>query len=343
MQKLFFAFLFTLLFLGCTNQEQKEVQPPTFQYQQPSNLTMPQQPYPTLAEDKKPQIKKNFELSFLNVGFGDSTLLISRDKVILIDVGPLNSSNILLAELNRRNINKIDLLILSAPHDPTFTGALRELLSTYEVDQIWTTSATYLNPYLSYLNGTTIEEVEFGKSYNYGFLNIEVLNPSPDRIHNLDADSIVLKISYNNLCALIFSKSEATGASGVDPGTVFGGVDNKIISNAKNRGISLNCQILKVSNHGSGNAASFQLLDEVNPAIAIISVGPNPSKLYPNVSTLRRLNLKGISIYTTDRLGTITISSNDGIDYLIYSDFPRDIEYAKFLSEVIDKDKPYWG
>ncbi|MCX8163416.1 MAG: hypothetical protein N3D10_02565 [Candidatus Micrarchaeota archaeon] len=344
MQKAIFLLFLTILLFGCIEQPKEEIKVPPYK-PEPTIIKNDSsvQPYPITPIEEKPKIQKNFELSFLNVGFGDSTLLLSQDKVILIDVGPKSAVNLLLAELQRRGVNKIDLLVLSASHDPAFSGGLKEIVSTYEIDEIWTNSKENLVPYLSYLNGTKIEEVEFGKTYNYGNLNVVVLNPSPDRVYNLDADSLVLKISYNNLCALVFSKSEGSGASTADPGTVFGGVDNKIISMAQKGGISLNCPILKVSNHGSGNAASFQLLDVVNPSIAIISVGPNQNNLYPNVSTLRRLALKGISIYTTDRLGTITVSSKDGLDYMVFTDFPRDMAYAKFLNEVVEKGKPYWA
>ncbi|MFN3909891.1 MAG: ComEC/Rec2 family competence protein [Candidatus Anstonellaceae archaeon] len=338
------TFLFILVFLfGCLGQTQPQSEEVPYV---PKNINQTQpQEYPTTPQIQKSAYPlKNFELSFLNVGFGDATLILSKNKTILIDVGPANSINLLFAELQRRDIKKIDLLVLSALHDQTFSGGLKDILTTYEIDEIWLNSKESFLPYLPYIsNKTTIKEVSLGSIYTFENLKLVVLNPSEGKIYNPDADSIVLKISYNDLCAILFSKSEASGASTSDPGTVFGGVDNKIILKAREIQESLRCDILKVSNHGSGNAASFQLLDEVKPKIAIISVGPNEQKLYPNPTTLRRLALKSIPIYTTNRLGSIIISSKDGIDYTINTDFPYDIEYAKFLNEVIESTRPYWG
>jgi competence protein ComEC len=344
----FIYFLFFAIFLalfGCLEQPNNKTQEvvPFKPEQQTTNTT--QEPYYPVTQQTDTYVypTKNFELSFLSVGLADATILLSKDKIILIDTADSKTSSLVISELQRRGAKKIDLLILSAPHDSSFSGGLKDILMTFSVNEIWINDKTYLEPYLQYLKNTKIKEVNFGDKYEYENLSIFVLNPFFDRIKNADVDSIALKISYNDLCAILFSKSVSSGQAEDIPGT-YGGIDSKIVNNAKNLGLSLRCDIIKVSDHGSGLASSFLLLEEIKPKIAIISVGPNPpANLYPNPTTLRRLSLKGVSIYTTDRLGNIIISSKDGVDYTIYTDFPRDSSYASFLNGVLNQNKPYWG
>jgi hypothetical protein len=166
-----------------------------------------------------------------------------------------------------------------------------------------------------------------------------VLNPQKKPIlTSPDADSIVLKASYKSFCALLFSNSLASGASSSDPGTVFGGIDNQIVSGP----IPINCKVLKVSHHGSANAASFQLLNNALPSDAIISVGPNPPQnIYPEPALIRRLMLRNISVWTTDKLGDIMVSSN-GSNYSISSTILRDAKYGRFIETVANAGGLYW-
>ena len=126
--------------------------------------------------------------------------------------------------------------------------------------------------------------------------------------------------------------------AGPNGGTVVGGVDARIITGY----VPVACQVLRVSHHGSGNAASFQLLQNVNPEVGIISVGPNPPQnAYPEPTLIRRLLLKNVSVYATNRLGTITVSSN-GTGYSLTSQKPADDSYWRFINDVAYNGQPYW-
>jgi len=286
-------------------------------------------------------LKAPFEMAFLNVSFADSTLLRTADANILFDAGSEDMAPRLVRELRARGVDRLNLLILSS-NDPAMVGGAVRILQDFPIDEIWITGMNYSDPLWQsitpYLATGKVKAVRYGDSKTYGALKLQVLNPSEPLIGTPDADSIALKVSYGSFCSLLFSDSVAGGVSAVDAGTVTGGVDSKIISGS----IPIQCPVLKVSAHGSANAASFQLLEKVKPEQGIISVGPNPpANLYPQPTLLRRLILRNTQVWTTDRLGTITVSS-DGLGYTTSSQAPRGSQYGKFLEAVANGATNYW-
>jgi competence protein ComEC len=68
--------------------------------------------------------------------------------------------------------------------------------------------------------------------------------------------------------------------------------------------------VLKVSHHGNYSATTTAFLNKGDPKYAVISVGKGNSYRHPSVSTLDRLYAKKISVYRTDKNGTIVAMSN---------------------------------
>ncbi len=274
---------------------------------------------------------------------GDATLIRAANRTVLFDAGPAEQAPALVSKLRARGVSKLDLLVLSS-NDPAFVGGAQRIMQEFPVDAVWTNGLSYSDLTWSslqpYLDPAKTRAVAYGDSQSWGDFKLEVLNPQPIPIRTSpEADSIVLKASYGSFCALLFSNSVAAGASSADAGTVFGGVDSKIISGP----VPLACPVLKVSHHGSANAASFQLLEKTRPEQAVISVGPNPPQnLYPEPTLIRRLMLRNASVWTTDRLGDITVSS-DGSTYSISSRVARDSKYGRFIESVANTGASYWS
>ena len=78
--------------------------------------------------------------------------------------------------------------------------------------------------------------------------------------------------------------------------------------------------LLKVGHHGSRFSTSEEFLDQVAPAVAMISVGLNNSFSLPSPETLERLHRRRIAIYRTDHDGTIEFVS-DGRNWNILTPF----------------------
>ncbi|MFH1306480.1 MAG: hypothetical protein ABIH83_02370 [Candidatus Micrarchaeota archaeon] len=329
---LFFSLL--LSFAGCFNGEDPPEPPP---YN--PNASLNQSLYPVDPSVYNGQANltppEPIEISFIDVGYGDATLIRSEGKVILFDAGPDKNADKVISHLRRKGITEIDLLILSS-NDALFVNGAPAVIRSFDVKEVWVNGGEFNDEnwqeILELAETSEVNAVEYAHTYEEGNFTLTVLNPFPGlRNPNPAMDSIVLKAEYDDFCAVLFSNSEASGAASSDPGTVFGGVDNRIISGP----ISIKgCQVLKISHHASGNAASFQLLDNMDPEIAVISVGRNPPQnLYPEPTTIRRLLLREIDIYTTDWLGIITVSSG-GTGYTVETEKERHTVYLQFLNQV---------
>jgi competence protein ComEC len=74
--------------------------------------------------------------------------------------------------------------------------------------------------------------------------------------------------------------------------------------------INVDSNVLKVAHHGSKYSTSEEFLQNVNPEIAVISVGAENSYGHPTPETLQRLEKFGIKIFRTDKDGTVEVSSD---------------------------------
>ena len=68
-------------------------------------------------------------------------------------------------------------------------------------------------------------------------------------------------------------------------------------------------EVLAVGHHGAASSTSSELLKELCPEMALISVGDN-SYGHPSNQTLRRLLVSGAEILRTDLQGDIHITVN---------------------------------
>ncbi len=308
-----------LLLSGCIGEEQNKKpgqSPEVTPYRTASES--PQAKQPDKPKETVPDAKPGLKIYFIDVGFGDSTLIVSDGHAILFDAGNDSSSPAIRKMLTAAGVQKLDVLALSS-NAPEHTGSARAISVYYLVETVWHNGVNYSNAaYRDALSvpGAKQVAVEYGDIFDFGKGKITILNPQKSRyLLSSGPDSIAMKVEYGDFCALLFSDSEGGAASGSDAGTVAGGLDAKITSGP----VGIACQVIKVGNHGSGNSASFQLLERAKPQIAIISVGPNKDARLPANALIERLKLKGISVLRTDEVGSVWLSTA-GNGYEIYSD-----------------------
>jgi competence protein ComEC len=69
----------------------------------------------------------------------------------------------------------------------------------------------------------------------------------------------------------------------------------------------LESEILKVGHHGSITSTSENLLEKVNPLVALISVAEKNKFHHPSPLTLERLHNYGVKTFRTSRQGAIEL------------------------------------
>lgn len=248
----------------------------------------------------------DLQVYFLDVGQGDSSVILFKDKVILIDAGEVDQGERVVGYLQDLGVTRIDLLVATHPHSDHI-GGMQAVLARFPVGKVLdsglpSTSSLY-EKFLDTVDRKNIPVLvaEQGQTIDLDpSLSILVLSPPKERLEgDLNANSIVLKVSYGTTRFLF------TG----DAGTVAEQALLKTI-------YSPQAGVLKVAHHGSADATSAAFLSRVHPTIAVISLAADNPYGYPHRETLAALPALVSALYRTDHDGTILIRS-DGTSYSV--------------------------
>jgi competence protein ComEC len=247
---------------------------------------------------------RNLVVSFINVGYGDSILIESPSgKTMLIDAGDNSKGDNVAAYIQGRGISALDIAMVTHPHVDHF-GGMPYVLKHIDVHQYIDNGQTgngYASAVLDIVEtqGIPYRKVRSGDIINLDpLLSVQVLNPQSTLLGDLNEDSLALKLVYNQDSFLLMA--DATSRA-----------ENKMISSQKD----LNADVLKVGHHGDNGGTSSTFLSRVTPERSIISVGTNDSG-YPSSSLISRLSSIGSSVYRTDKVGNVVITSN-GLQYTV--------------------------
>ncbi|PKG32037.1 MBL fold metallo-hydrolase, partial [Methanoregula sp.] len=237
---------------------------------------------------------------FLDVGQGDSSIILFRDKMILIDAGDTDRGDTVVRALQDLGVRKIDLLVATHPH-ADHVGGMQAVLTNFEVGKVLDsglpTSSSLYEKFLSTIDRKQIPYIvaERGQTIDIDpALRILVLSPPKERAgEDLNTNSIVLRVSYGTVNLLYTGDATAPAEEAM-----------------VRSGYPLDAQVLKVGHHGSSGASSAAFLSRVNPQVAILSLGKGNDYGHPHRETLERLNAAGPMIFRTDMDGTIRVESD---------------------------------
>jgi len=234
------------------------------------------------------------------LGNGDSTLIkTENNKIILIDTGN-GINNTVTKYLLARNIKKINYLLISH-FDLDHCGGVKDLFGKIKIEKIIiskqpkeTEELTNILNLAKKYNTNVIQVFQGDNIIISKNTQINILYPEKNLKYNdLNNNSIVVKISYNNFSMLLTGDIEDS--------------EKELI---KKYGKKLQANILKISHHGATETTSEEFLKKVNPEIALIGVGKNNTYGHPEEKILNRLKIFGTQIYRTDINGEIKIIVN---------------------------------
>lgn len=262
------------------------------------------------VELRNPQDFSNaglFEAHFIDVGQGDSTLLVTPNgKTVLIDGGKESEAAQLIQHLTDLGIQTIDLMVATHP-DADHIGGLVPVLEQFEVKKVVDSGKPHTTQtYMDYLALIDQKNIPFEIAQEGSFLNVDsavtikVLN-SLEESSDTNDSSVVLKVSYDESDFLL-----------------TGDADAEIEAEMMAEGYNLDSEVLKVGHHGSDTSTSQAFLEAVDPIIAAVSVGDN-SYGHPAPTVMDRLTSYGVDLYTTLQSGDIIITT-DGQEITVYTE-----------------------
>lgn len=143
--------MFMLSLIGCSSTSENTT--PTVSTQQVgTNKTLTKE----VSKEKKNTISISndnkvvngtLKVHYINVGQGDSILVQQGSKNMLIDTGTNASTSSLMAYLKSLNLKKIDVLVLTHPHEDHIGGADAVIkafnIGTLYMNKVTTTTKTY--------------------------------------------------------------------------------------------------------------------------------------------------------------------------------------------------------
>ena len=257
-------------------------------------------------------------VTYLDVRQGDAELIRTPDgKVILIDAGQSGNKyrpfdggkDVVLPFLEAEGIKKLDMVVVSHPHDDHVGGMVSVLSNNnISVDAVLDSGLIYSSgAYEKYIELVKERKIKFmipkkGEFLNWGDrVTAQVIYPQipPEKRSHLSPNnnSIVIRMEYDDISFLFTGDCEHEGEMEI----THSGARNKIT-------------VLKAGHHGSETATGSDYYFNADPEVVILMVGKRNKFHHPHWPTEKLLRETGADIYRTDHDGNITITT-DGKTY----------------------------
>jgi competence protein ComEC len=259
------------------------------------------------------------EVTALDCGQGDSLFLVLPDKTtMLVDAsGSRHRStsegafqgrlwdpgeDIVSPYLWSRGIKKIDIVVLSHPHEDHL-GGLFAVVRNFHIGEFWHAANSVTPAYSGLLErvrqkGVAERTLAAGDELERGGAAVRALWPArswrPSDLPSND-DSLVLRLTYH-------------GGSVLLTGDISAKVEQELLAS----GEPLESQVLKVAHHGSNSSTSSEFLARVNPRLAVLTGGSSGFGNLPSPETLVRLRERGIRVFRSDVDGATMVQMHDG-------------------------------
>lgn len=249
------------------------------------------------------------QVHFIDVGQGDSELILTKDKAVLIDSGENESAGKLYQYLKALDINKLDYIICTHPHSDHI-GGMHEIINRIETDTVImpylpdkmipvTSSYSKLLKSISDRN-VKAEYAEFGTELVLGDECVLKIYAPQGEYDNLNNYSVVCRLEHYDNSFLFTGDIEKT-------------VEYELLDSDA----ELKSTVIKVPHHGSSSSSSYKFLKEVRPQYAVFEVGAANDYGHPHREIYDRYGDFDCIRLRTDYSGSIVFTSRNGnIDYV---------------------------
>ena len=255
---------------------------------------------PALDKDT-PTPSGYLKIHYIDVGQADCALIECNGEFILIDGGNVADSQLVVSYLQQHGVEELLAVVCTHAHED-HVGGLPGVLAVYRTYHVYAPTRTYSSKcFDDFVHYTDQQDLEItipqpGDYLSFGGATMTILGPVKSYADPNDT-SIVVRIDYGTT-RFLFTGDMETQA------------ENDMLEYWGSRQ-DWRADVLKVGHHGSETSTGYRFLREVMPTYGIISVGEGNSYGHPHEEPLSRLDQAGVTLYRTDKLGTI-LAYSDG-------------------------------
>lgn len=254
------------------------------------------------------------ELSLLaiNVGKADALLLRSGGSAYLIDTGTKKSADKLISVLRNEGVDRLTGVILTHTHSD-HTGGLKSLLESGIVVENIYTSKYYV---LKKEDGKhpvekAVKKADYPQQYEY-LAGGDSLPLEGGKLTAIGPVEFNQEVENCNSLVLL---AEGGGGSMLLTGDMEFPEEDSLLKAE----VIPQADVLKIGNHGEGDATSIQLVTTVQPKLAVIPTNTEEEPDTPDPRVLKLLRDQGIQyVVTQDSENGILVTLKGGelsVDY----------------------------
>lgn len=256
-----------------------------------------------------PYLNSNTCVYFLDVGQGDSTLIVGSHMsyAVLIDTGgrieleqedwekcnkKYDGASNIVTFLKSLGLTELDLLI-GTHGDVDHLGEAINLVNNFIVDKVVFNQGSYTDLEERFIQVLKDKKIPY-------YQNLLEINLGINKFYFINDKKYS---DENNNSIVIYTELEGFKF------LLMGDAGREVEEYLLEKYNFYDVDVLKVGHHGSKTSSSLDFINYVNPTYSIISVGRNNRYGHPNVEVLN--NLEHSQIYRTDLNGSISFILNN--------------------------------
>ena len=246
-----------------------------------------------------PDAYVGLQVHYIDVGQGDSTLIICDGEAMLIDAGIVSAGKTVVEYLESCGVTELSYVVCTHAHTD-HCGGLDDVIEAFPVE-------TLFAPYTEFDSSGTFTSFEdaaadvglyitippLGSQFTLGGAVFTFIGPVGD-YSDVNDTSLVTFLEYEKTSFLLM------GDAGI----------GALLDSATIGGFSLDCDVLTLGHHGSKTSTDAQILDLTTPSLAVASCGFNNSYGHPHDEVLDLLTERSIPLYRTDERSSFVIGSD---------------------------------